>query len=179
MRLQYWLILCATGCATASQSDEPRSSTDVVKATIAPQQTLDLTHQTVIHAGEYPATRDQVWTALLAAADDLGMPLQSADSASGIVIYVVRTTGARVAGRPASAWVDCGRGPAGAPRADTYQVTLRVSAAMAPTKSGTRVNATLVGFARERGMSGDGLPCTSTGELERRTLAAVAAKLPS
>jgi hypothetical protein len=179
MRLQYWLILGLVGCASAPHDDGEATSTNVIKTSVAPQQTVDLSHQTVIHAGEYSATRDQVWTALLAAAEDLAMPVASADTATGIVIYSVRTTGARVAGRPASYWVDCGRGPAGAPRADTYQVTLRVSAAMAPMKSGTRVNATLVGFARERGMSGDGLPCTSTGELERRTLAAVAAKLPS
>ncbi len=93
-------------------------------------------------------------------------------------MYYLQASTSHIAGRPASAWLDCGRSAGGGARADTYQITLRVTATIEPAaESRTRVSAALVAFARDRGMSGDGLPCASNGELEQQTLAAVAARL--
>lgn len=180
MRAHHAIILCAAACATTSTSEREGASTDVVKATIAPQQTIDLTRQTAIHAEEFAATRDQVWDALLAAPRDLGIPVRSADPTAGVVVYYLEGSTARIAGKPPSTLLDCGRGPGGAPRAETYQMTLRVTAVVEPAaEHRTRVSTTLVAFARDRGMSADALPCTSTGALEREFLTVVAARLPS
>jgi hypothetical protein len=39
------------------------------------------------------------------------------------------------------------------------------------------VRTALVGYARDRGMTGDQLPCTSNGQFERRALGIVTARL--
>ena len=178
MRPPSWLALCAAACASAAVAERQGASTDVVKTTIAPQETIDLTRQTTMHAADFAATRDQVWTAVLGLAENLGMAVQSADPTAGVVVYYLQAMAPYIGGKPASAWVDCGIGPSGGPRADTYQITLRVTAVVeAGAKNQTRVRVMLVGFARDRGMSTNRLPCTSTGGLEPRTLAAVAARL--
>jgi hypothetical protein len=177
MRLLIGIVMVAVGCAV-NPGPEPDAATDVVRAAVAPGGAIDLTRQTVIEAQEYLATRDQVWRALLAAEEDLAMQLHSADPAAGIVVYRVHATTPRIAGRHASAWLDCGRGPGGAPRVDTYQLTLRMIAVVeSVAEHHTRVQTMLVGYARDRGVIGDGLPCTSTGQLEKRTLAILTARL--
>jgi hypothetical protein len=179
MRRVFGIVVVAVGCAV-NPDPEPDAATDVVRAAVAPGEAVDLTRKTVIQTQEYLATREQVWRALLAAEEDLAMQLQSADPATGVVVYRVQATTPRIAGRHPSTWLDCGRGPGGGPRVNTYQFTLRVTAVVdSVAERQTRVQTTLVGYARDRGVSGDGLPCTSTGQLEKRALAILAARLAS
>ena len=177
MRRVLFIAIAVAGCA-ANPDPEPDAATDVVRTVVAPGQAVDLTRQTVIQAQEYAASRDQVWGALLAAEQDLAMPLHSADPATGVVEFRVQATTPRIAGRHPSTWLDCGRGPDGGPRVNTYQLALRLTAVVEPVaERSTRVQITLVASARDRAMSGDGLPCTSTGLLEKRALAILAARL--
>jgi hypothetical protein len=179
MRLLLGIVMVIASCAV-NPYPEPDAATDVVRAAVAPGEAVDLTRQTVIQTQEYPATRDQVWGALLAAEEDLAMQLQSADPHAGVVVYRVQATTPRIAGRHASTWLDCGKGPGGGPRVNTYQLTLRMTALVeSVAERHTRVQTTLVGYARDRGVIGDGLPCTSTGALEKRALAILAARLAS
>jgi hypothetical protein len=63
---------------------------------------------------------------------------------------------------------------------NTYQLTLRMTTVVeSVAERYTRVKIELVGSAHDRGMSGDGLPCTSTGQLEMRALAILSARLTS
>jgi hypothetical protein len=166
-------------CASSQLAEREGTSTDVLKTSIAPHETIDLTRETTTHVNEYAATRAQVSAVLLTIADDLAMPLRSADAAAGVVVYYIQAIAPRIADRPASAWVDCGRGPGGGARADTYQLTLRLTAVVDSLEPhSTRVRVALVAFARDRAISADGLPCTSSGALEQRTLTAVAARIP-
>ena len=176
MRNHLWLILFTAACAT-NPSPGPDATNEVVRAASAPGEQIDLTRHTLIHSQEFPASRTEVWTALLALAGDLGMAVQSADPGAGMVIYHVHALTPRVAGRPASAWLDCGRAPGGAPRVNTYHVTIRLTAVVEPSTGEMRVRTALVGYARDRGVAGDGLPCTSTDRLEWRALALLAARL--
>lgn len=179
MRRVLGIAIAVAGCAV-NPEPEPDAATDVVRTVVAPGQAVDLTRQTVVRSQEYPASRDQVWGALLAAEEDLAMPLHSADPARGIIVYRLQATSPRIAGRHPSTWLDCGRGPDGGPRVNTYQLTLRLTAVVEPVaERSTRVQTTLVASARDRAVSGDGLPCTSTGLLERRALAILAARLAS
>lgn len=177
MRPHTGIVLLAAACAV-HQAAEPDASTDVVRAAVAPGEALDLTRQTLLYDHEYPATRAQAWDALLGGEEDFAMRLESADSATGVVVFHVQTSTPRVAGRHASMWLDCGRGPGGAPRVNTYQLTLRLTAIVeSVTERQVRVRAALVGYARDRGVTGDALPCTSTGKLEQRAHAILAARL--
>lgn len=177
MRLHLGVVLLALGCAVRADPD-PDAATTSVRTPIAPGEVLDVTRQTTLHDQEYAAPREQVWAALIAAEGDLSMPLRSADPAAGVIVYRVQASSPRIAGRHASAWLDCGRGPGGGPRVNTYTLTLQLTAVVeAIAANRTRVRTALVGTARERGLGGDPLPCNSTGYLERRALALLAAQL--
>jgi hypothetical protein len=179
MRRLLGIVIVAAGCAV-NPDPEPDAATDVVRTAVAPGEAVDLTRQTVIRTQEYLATRDQVWGALLAAEEDLAMQLHFADPTTGVVVFQVQATSPRIAGRHPSTWLDCGRGPDGGPRVNTYQLTLRMTTVVeSVAERYTRVKIELVGSAHDRGMSGDGLPCTSTGQLEMRALAILSARLTS
>jgi len=179
MRLHLGIIAIAVGCAAHPSPDlEPGAAHDVVRAAVAPGEDVELTRETLIHDQTFTATRAQVWNALLAAEQDLAMGIASADSATSTVVYAVQTSTPRIAGRHAAVWLDCGRGPGGAPRVNTYDLSVRLTVFLESAGNGqTRVRTGLVGYARDRGLTGNRLPCTSTGELERRALAIVAARL--
>lgn len=178
MRALLALVLACSGCAAQATGGQSEASTDPVRTTVAPGEALDVTRQTVIHAQEFVRDRDRVWNALMSAEAELGLPLQSADSAAGMAIYYLQTATPRVAGRHASAWMECGRAPGGADRVNTYHLTLRLTATVEPIGQGaTRVRVWLLAYARDRGTVADQLPCSSTGQLEKRTIAVLAAQL--
>lgn len=171
------MVLLVAGCA-ASTSREQGASTDVVRAAVAPNEAVDITRQTLLYSQEYAATRTAVWSMLLDAEGDLGMPLESVDTTTGAVVFRLQTSTPRVAGKHASLYLDCGRGPGGTPRVDTYQLTLRLTAYVKPISlDRTLVRTALVGYARDRSTTADQLPCTSSGQFERRALGILGARL--
>jgi hypothetical protein len=177
MRLRLGMVLLVVGCA-ANTAREQDASTDVVRATVAPNEAVDLTRQTLLYSQEFPAPQSHVWNTLLEADEDLGLPLESADTTAGTVVFRLQTVSPRVAGKHASLYVDCGRGPGGTPRVDTYQLTLRLTAyveRISPDR--TLVRTALVGYARDRSTTADQLPCTSSGQFEKRALAILTARL--
>jgi len=173
-------LLSSLSCAVQQTGADGEASIDPVRTVVTPGETMDVTRHTTIHAQEFAVSRERVWGALMGAEADFGMPLQSADPVAGLAIYYLQTATPRIAGRHASSWLDCGRAPGGAPRVNTYHLTLRLSATLEPVaESATRVRLSLLGYARDRGIVGDPLPCTSTGQLEKRALAVLAARLGS
>jgi hypothetical protein len=177
MRLRLGLVLLVVGCA-ANTAREQDASTDVVRTVVAPNEAVDLTRQTLLYSQEYEAPPDHVWSTLLDVEEDLGLPFESADTTTGTVIFRLQTSSPRVAGKHASLYLDCGRGPGGTPRVDTYQLTLRLTAHVESIASDrTLVRTALVGYARDRGTTADQIPCTSTGQFERRALAILTARL--
>ena len=178
MRMTVLLACCALGCATASNSDPDAPTHEVVKRTLGPGETLDLTRQTVIRAGDYRAEPGRVWTELLAVGAQLGLPVQSSDSSTGMIVFHLPASTGRIAGRPASDWIECGRAAGGLPRAETYQITLSLTAVVSPGEQvATHVRTSLVAYARERGTGNAGLPCSSTGRLEQHLLTTVGARV--
>ena len=172
------LVLVSWGCAANTGAGSPETTTDVLRTATGPNEAVDLTRQTLLHAREYAVPSTHVWSALLEIEQDLGMPLESADTTTGTVVYRLQTSRPRVGEKHASLYLDCGRGPAGAPRVDTYQLTLRLTAYVERvTSTRTVARIALVGSARDRSTTADPLPCTSLGALEERALAILTARL--
>jgi hypothetical protein len=174
------IALIVAGCATASTPEDNPGSMDVVRTTVAPRETMDITRDNIHYKSEYAATRDEVLRALLAAEQDIGIPFQASDPRTGTVVHYIQATTPTIAGKPAWTWVDCGTGAGGTPRASTYRVTLTLTSVVeAVGNDRARVLVTLVGTARDRGMSADAVQCASTGQLEKRVHAVIAARLTS
>ncbi len=153
---------------------------DVVRTTIAPQQTMDITRDNTLYTREYGATRDEILRVLLAAENDIKIPLHAADPAKGTVVHFIQANTPTIAGKPAWTWVDCGRGAGGSPRASTYRVTLTLTSIVEHVADDrSRLRVMLVGTARDRGLSVDEIQCATTGRLETYVLDVVAARLSS
>lgn len=173
------VAVCGTACASGG-AREPDVTSAVVRTTVAPNETVDLTHQTLLPSQEFGAPRAPVWAAVLASADDIGMPVESADSTSGKITFALRALSPRIAGHPAAQYIDCGQGPGGTPRVGLYQLNLRLTTHVESVLGGrTLVHAGLVATAQDRATTADQLPCTSSGQFERRVLAIIAAHLSS
>lgn len=180
MRRHVWMTVFVVGCASSAAVDEEPGSMDVVRTTIGPRQTIDLTRDNTHYTREYDVTRDQILRVLLAAEEDIGIPLHAADPKTGTLVHLIEATTSRIAGKPAWTWVDCGRGAGGTPRTSTHRITLRVTSVVDSIGSNrARLRVTLGGSARDRGLSADELQCTTTGQLERHVLAVVFARLTS
>jgi hypothetical protein len=151
-----------------------------VRTAVGPNEAVDLTRHTYLHGQEYAAPRVDVWNTLLDLDEELGLPLESADTTTSTVVFRLQTATPRVAGRHASIFLDCGRGPGGTPRVDTYQLTLRLTVLVESIASDrTMVRTSMVAYARDRSTIADQIPCKSTGQFERRALAVLAARLGS
>lgn len=174
MRNPCWVLLLAA--CSASLPPESATTTDNVKATVGPQETIDLTRSAVVHATVFAQPRDSVWNALLAANIALGLEAEFADPARGRAVFVARDRTRTIAGRPASTVIDCGQGSAGA-RADTYRLTVKLTHALEAAPGGTNLKTSLEAFARNPGLSSDPVPCSSRGRLEREIATLVTTRL--
>jgi len=175
-------MIAALGWACASNPGpgDYDATTDVHRTATGPNEAVDVTHQTLLYAQEYGLPFVQVWNALLAAEGDLGIPLESADTTTGEIVFRLQTTTPRVAGKHASQFLDCGRGPGGVARVDTYQLILRFTAYVERMGTDrTLVRTGLVGYARDRATTADPVPCGSTGTFEKRALAVLTARIGS
>jgi len=180
MMTRSWLavVLVSWGCAANTGAGAQDTATDVLRTATGPNEAVDLTRQTLLHTREYAVPPTHVWSTLLELEEDFGMPLESADTTTGTVVYRLQTSRPRVGERHASLYLDCGRGPGGTPRVDTYQLTLRLTAYVERiTSTRTLARIALVGYARDRATTADPLPCTSSGAFEERALAILTARL--
>src|SRR5687767_804507 len=162
-RIMPGLAACATvAAACASGPSKEPASTENIRVSVAPQQTMDLTHQQLIKEAVFVQSRAAVWQAMLAAHEALGLPLESADEAAGRASFVARDRSRVIAAKPASTWIDCGQGPAGA-RADSYRLTIRITHQLSDVPAGVALKSVIDASARNPGMSSDPVPCSSTG----------------
>jgi hypothetical protein len=180
MRTRRWLTIGLLGwaCANNPAPGEHDAATDVVRTATGPNEAVDLTRQTLLYSQEFAQPWGHVWNTLVETDEDLGMPLESADTTTGAVVFRLQTSTPRIAGKHASLFLDCGRGPGGTARVNSYQLTLRLTAHVEHVGSDrTLVRTGLVGYARDRATTADPLLCSSTGALEKRALAILLARL--
>lgn len=170
------LLFCLSACSSSVPPQDP-ASTGVVKGTIAPRETIDLTREVVAKQAAYQAPRARVWQELHAAQEALGFERISADEQSGVASFQVANRLRTVANKPASRYIDCGQGPAGQ-RTDSYRLTLKTTHRLVATSdSSTTMQTTLQAWARNPGISSDPIGCTSLGVLETEINGIVATRL--
>jgi hypothetical protein len=178
---QIWLVMLAaiacSGARTPSGAAPP-ASTQTVKVAVGPQETVDITRVNDVRALELSASRDRVWTALMAAHDAIGTTPSVVDAGAGSASFLHQNS-RRLMGRPISAYVDCGRSTSGA-RADVYNVTIRVQQVVrAQGSAATTLYTVLSAWARPMGMAGDAVQCFTVGTLEKKIAEIVQLRLQS
>ena len=175
MRSILVLVLGLAACATAGPPEDP-GSTERIKATIGPRQTIDLTQQQSVKETVFTKPRPDVWAALLEANAALGFALESSDPASGRATFAARDRNRIIARRPASTLIDCGQGSAGA-RTESYRLTIVISHLLVDVPAGTSLRSVVEASARNPALSGDPVVCSSTGRLEAEIASNMAVRL--
>lgn len=164
-----WLVLAIVACSSASGGSAGAPPTrETVKVAVGPQETMDITRDNDVRTLQLGAPRARVWTALMATHDAIGLAPSVVDAGAGTASFVHQNS-KRLNGRPLSAYVDCGRGSSG-PRADIYNVTVRVNHVLRAQGSGdnTTVYTVVNAWAKPVGMTGDPVQCHTLGTLEKK-----------
>jgi hypothetical protein len=121
---------------------------------------------------ELDAPYGKVYTAVVAAFDELKIPLDTRDSARGVVGNLTLTKRVSLAGSSMSRWLNCGTGITG-PNADNWRIYIAVVALLdrVSTSNKTQIRvAMLAGSQDMQGNSKDPVVCASSGGLETKVL---------
>jgi hypothetical protein len=121
---------------------------------------------------------DQVWRALPAVFDSLGIPIGTLDAAK----RTMGNSGFKVRGRlrntPLSRLIDCGNSTQVGPNADSYDVNLTLLAEVRPGEAGSsNVNLAFQAMARPATFAQEYSQCGSKAVLETRFVDILNAKL--
>jgi hypothetical protein len=121
-----------------------------------------------------PGGPGEVFSAVRAAFDSLGIEQALHDSSGGVVGNLELRLTRKMAGRPMSHWVDCGVGHTG-PTANLYRVHLAILVWVTPASEGGSKLKTAVAAGAQAlgGPLADPIACQSTGALEDVVLAVV------
>jgi hypothetical protein len=164
------------GCAS-SGSLSPASNPDVRIVTPQSEQAMAIGSSVVEGVATVAAPIDKVWAVLTSSYDSLGIPLTAIDPGShtvgnGGVILHRKLGKARL-----SEYINCGNSQGG-PSADTYEVNFSVTTRLSPSSSTGTVVTTVVNAAgKPASLSGDYIPCGTTGGLETRLVRLMEAQL--
>lgn len=165
MRCALLLLFLFAGCSSSMPPQDP-ATTATVRGAIGPDQALDLSRETVFKQIQLSATRARVWNELLGAHAALGFEAVRLDQQRGQATFQVSNRVRTIANKPASRYLDCGRGPAGS-RTDTYRLTMEVTHVLSNERADvTTLQTGLRAWARHPGTSADPVPCSSLGLLE-------------
>lgn len=167
-----------TGCTSAggervtSTPGQPEVLTPVDGAVV------ELTRSRTLNHYDLPAPVEQVWNAMMDVHAAIGIPINSFDTNKKTAMFVGQNRYRQILDKPASLFLDCGVGPTG-PAADSYRLMIRVHHALAPSDDpkATVLTSGVEAFATNPGVSGDQVPCASSGRLERDIAALIEARL--
>lgn len=166
---------CASSGATGSAPAPSTQTVEVVGA--ASSVRLSMPGRDASTAHTLPFSVDQVWRALPAALDSLGIPVETLDPAKRTMGNSSFAARRRLKAVPLSRYVDCGATPMG-PNADEYDVRLTVLTAVRPAEGGgATVTTTVQAAARPANYSQAFSDCSSRGVLETRLVELLTAQL--
>lgn len=161
------LSACATGSQSPSVAPQMDQTVRVVAATGSAGSTMAIAQTDNPSQRTVAATAAQVWSALPAVYDSLGLPItdRNAEARSiGTSSFKLRR---RLGNVPLSRYLDCGD-TQGSPSANSYEVVLTVATRLAPAGDSTTVATTVDALARPIFVSGEYVNCGSTRALEKR-----------
>lgn len=175
MRIPLVAFVCVAACASSPST--PGTPSENTTIPVAPQMTIDIRRDRQVKSTELAASRERVWTALMAAHETLAIPLEAVDEKAGTAIYRWQNSSRPIVGKRISAYLDCGTGSAG-PRAETHRVNMKVTELiLSSTSERTSLQTMLTATARDNGLSNTTIECSSTGVLEAKILELVAVRL--
>lgn len=164
------LALCMSASALGAQYARAR----VWLPGFATQLALD----TIGLAVEIAAPAGKTYRAVVAAFDELKIPLDTKDSARGMVgnLTLVRTR--NIAGSSLSRWFDCGTGITGR-NAESWRLYIAIAALLDPLPEGrTRLRIGMAAGAQDmQGNSKEPVACSTSGGLEAKFQELIAARV--
>lgn len=170
------LVAVMVGCASAAT--EKSSVIERERVNTGVNATMELTHDALVNETLFNAARTDVWNALLAAHDQLGIPVQDSNAANGTISYFAPSLSRTLMGKPLSRYFDCGNGPGGQSRADTYRLSLKIVEIVDSVAAGQlRLRTETQANARNQAVSSDAVYCNSTMQLEKLIAILVAQQL--
>ncbi len=172
-----WL-LAVVGCASSGaggSSPAPDQTVRVIGATGS--SSLTIPGSNVSNSRKLANTVDQVWRALPAVFDSLGIPVQTLDPVKhsiGAAGFLARH---RLKNVPLSRYVDCGNTQMG-PAADDYDVRITLLVDVQPAEgSAAMVTTTMEAVAKPANYAQDYSRCSSRGSLEDKLFGVLNARL--
>jgi hypothetical protein len=169
-----WGWACATSGAGSSP---PPSTTDVRIVTGQKEQVMSTGSSVVEGVATVNAPIDKVWAVLTPTYDSLAIPLTAIDPATHAVANGGFITHRRLGKARLSEYLNCGNSQGG-PSADTYEINLAITTRLASAPSGGTVVTSVVNAAgKPASLSGDYIPCGTTGQLETRIVRQIEALL--
>jgi hypothetical protein len=171
------LIGVAAGCATSGSSSSPPGDSGRDELISGELGTVRLNHDDASTTTEFAEPRDKVWEALLRVNEELALPMLSADPKAGVLTYFLQTHSHRIAGKPASSYLDCGGGATGN-NADSHSIKLKVSESVTSNVQGRSVvRIALLASSKDMEVSAYEGACSSRGSLEKRIVDLVRTRL--
>ncbi|MEP6690402.1 MAG: hypothetical protein ABJD07_04550 [Gemmatimonadaceae bacterium] len=175
------VVLSAAGCASpgasSSVGDAKTQSTVRVNQGGSTAAALTVTNQPTTVTVVVPTLPARVWRELPAAYDSLGIPvtkLINEDMLIGNQNFKVRRS---LAGVRLPKYLECG-GPASAPNAETYQVTMSILTQLQKREDGGTLVSTLIdASAQSVNFNNSSVACRSNGDLEKLVAKIVQARL--
>jgi hypothetical protein len=172
--------LLASGCASAWSGDPVQSAREPRAEQRGDSYYIDLPAEMRAVSFRIPGTPQRLFPLVAQVYQDLGIPLETIETAAYRLGNTRFRTRRQVGKLPMSTVVDCGGGISGA-RSDTYFVTLNVLTQLkAAGADSVAVETTLHGMGQAAdGTSTNAVNCPSRGALERYIADQVKAQLGS
>lgn len=172
-------VVSILGCASSTPGGlVPTSGPDVRVVTSGGEKVL-ASGSTVVVEGvaTVAAPIDKVWAALVPSYDSLAIPLTAIDPAAHMIGNGGFIVHRKLGNARLSQYINCGNAQGG-PSADSYEINLSVTTSLAAAQSaGTVVTTRVNAVGKPASLSGDYMPCATTGGLETRLVRLIEAQL--
>lgn len=173
------LLLPVAACAGSASSSSPAPASQTVRV-VGAQGGASLTmageNSPNVHTLAFGV--DQVWRALPAVFDSLGIPIGTLDPAKRSIGNTGLMIRGRLKGVPLSRYIDCGSSTQIGPNADSYDVSITMLADVRPAEaSTTTVTTTLDAVARPANFAQGYSQCRSKAVLETRFIDILTSRL--
>lgn len=167
-----FILLTLAACSSAAlvPSNNPRQvkvQTETGGQNVQYEYGLTSSNQTMLDT--VAATPDAAWKALVEVYQSTQLPITSLDNVNRAVGIQHAPVRRRLLDAPLATFVDCGRGAARVPLANSHEVTISVASQLKPLVSNaTQVQTLVTARAKDPIHNTPAAACTSTGRLELR-----------